>query len=106
VEWNDDVLEEYNVLISQRYSKSTDYASQNIEELSSTIEFVVFMDQGEEALVDGFTNHFSSWYEFGVQLMQNVLEVVSLYRLLRIEQFQKLLNELWSDIDFQRSNFN
>ena len=78
MEWNDDVLKEYNVLISQRYSKSTDYASQNIEKLSSTIEFVVLVDQGEEALVDGFTYHFSSWYEFGVQLMQNVLQVVSL----------------------------
>jgi len=106
VEWNDDVLEEDNVLISKRNSESTDNASQNVKELCCTIELVVLMDQREEALVDGFTNHFSSWNEFGVQLMQNVLEVVSLYRLLRIEQFQKLLNELWSDIDFQRSNFN
>ena len=34
------------------------------------------MDQSEEALVDGLSDHFSPWDKLGVQLVKNVLEVV------------------------------
>ena len=101
MEWNDDVLEEDNVLISKRNSESTDNASQDIKELCCTIELVVLMDQREEALVDGLTNHFTSWYKLGIQLMQNVLQVIPLNRLLGIKQFQELLHKLGSDVNLK-----
>ena len=76
MEWDDNVLEENNMLISEWDSKSTNDTGQDIEKLSSSIELVDFMDQSEEALVDGLSDHFSPWDKLGVQLVKNVLEVV------------------------------
>ena len=70
---NDDVLEEDHVLVSERNSESTDDTGQNIEELGSTIEFVILVDERKETFIDGLSNHFSSWNKFGIQFMQNVL---------------------------------
>ena len=106
MEWDDDVLEENDVLISKWNSKTTDDTGQDIEELSSTIELMVLVDKSEEALVDGLTNHLSSWHKFGIKLVENVLKVVSLNRFLRIKKFQELLNKLWSYIHLQRSYLN
>ena len=49
MEWDDNVLEENNMLISEWDSKSTNDTGQDIEKLSSSIELVDFMDQSEEA---------------------------------------------------------
>lgn len=35
------------------------------------------MDETVEAIVDGFSDHFSSGNQFGVEAMQNVLQVFS-----------------------------
>ena len=85
MEWDDNVLEEDDMLISERNSESTDDTRQNVQKLGRAVEFVILVDQRKEALVDGLTNHFSSWYELRVQLMENVFQVVSLYRLLGVE---------------------
>jgi len=66
VEWYDDILEENNMLIPEWDRKSTDDTSQNVEQLGSTVEFVVFVDESKEALIDGLSNHFPSWHELGV----------------------------------------
>lgn len=62
---------------------------------------MVFMDQGEETLVDSLSDHFSSWNEFGIQLVQNILKIVSLDRFLGVKKFQELLNELRSNVNFK-----
>lgn len=79
---NDNVLEEDDMLISQWNSESTDDTCQNVEKLGGTVEFVILVDKCKETLIDGLTDHFSSWNKLGVQLVKNVLEVVSLYRFL------------------------
>jgi len=51
VEWDDNILEEDYVFISEWDSESTDDTGENVQQLSGTIEFMVFMDKSEEALV-------------------------------------------------------
>lgn len=69
MEWDDDVLEENDVLISKWHSKATDDTCQYIEELSSTVELMVLVDKSEKALVDGLTNHLSSWHKLSIKLV-------------------------------------
>lgn len=103
---NDDVLEEDNVLVSQRNSESTNDTRQNVEKLGGTVELVVLVNKCKEALVDGLSNHFSSWNKLGVQLVKNVFEVVTFDRLLRVKQLEEFLNELRSNVDLERSYFD
>lgn len=60
VQGNDNVLEENDVLVTKRNRETGNYAGENIKELSSTIEFVGFVDQTEEAFVDCLSNHLST----------------------------------------------
>ena len=78
MKWDDDVLEENYVFVSQWDGKSTDDTGQNIEKLSGTIEFMVFMDESKETLVHCLSNHFSSGNKLGIQFMKNILEIISL----------------------------
>jgi len=48
---NNDVVKEDNMLISERYGESTDDTGKDIQQLSGTVELMVFMDKGEETLV-------------------------------------------------------
>ena len=82
MERDDNVLEEDDVLISKWDSESTNDTCQDVKKLSSTIEFMDLVYKSEELLVDGLSNHFPSWNKLGIQLMKNVLEVISLNRLL------------------------
>ena len=79
---NDDGLEENYVFISERDCKATDNTGENIQEFGSSIKFVGCVNKGEKALVNSFSNHFSSWDELGIQFVQNALKVVSFDRLL------------------------
>ena len=65
-----------------------------------------FVDQGVEALVHGFSDHLSARNQLGVELVQDILEVVTLYRLFRIEQVKELLHELRRDIDLERADLH
>ena len=78
MEWDDNVLEENNMLISEWDSKSTNDTGQDIEKLSSSIELVVLMDKCEETLVHGLSNHLSSRNKFRIKLVKDVLKVISL----------------------------
>ena len=106
MEGNINVLELENVLISQRNCETTDDGCVDIQKLGGTVEFVVLVDKSEEALVHCLSNHFSSWDKFGIQLVENVLQVVSLNRFLGVEQLQEFLHKLWGHIDFKSLNFN
>lgn len=98
---DDNVLEEDNVLIPQWHGETRDDGGQNIEEFGGTIEFMVFMDKSEEALIHGLPDHFAPWHKFSVELMEDVLQVVSLNGLLGVEELEELLNKLGSNIDLK-----
>ena len=48
---NNDVVEEDNMFISERYGESTDDTGKDIQQFGGSVELMVFMDKGEEALV-------------------------------------------------------
>lgn len=56
VERDNNVFEENNMFFTERNSETTDNSSKNIKKLSCTSEFVVFMNQGVERIVDSTTN--------------------------------------------------
>ena len=82
VKWDDHILEENNVFVSKGHGETGNDRGENVEQLGGTIELVVLMDQGVEALVHGLSNHFSSGHEFSVQLVEDILQVVTLNGLL------------------------
>lgn len=106
MQWDDDIGEEDYVLVSQGYGESTNNTRQNIKQFGGTIEFVVLVDQGKEALIHRLSNHFSSRYEFGVQLVENVLKIISLDGFFGVEELKELLDELRSYINLERSNLD
>ena len=99
MEGNDDGLEENNVFVSERDCKATDDTGENVQEFGSSIKFMGSVNQGEKALVDSFSNHFSSWDKFGIELVQNILKIVTLNRFFGIEELKELLDELRRHID-------
>ena len=101
VERDDNVLEENYMLISEGDSETTNDTGQDIKKLSGTIEFVVLVDKSEEALVHGLSNHLSSWNKLGIELVKNVLKIVSLDGLFGIEKLEELLNKLWGDVNLE-----
>lgn len=99
MEGNNDRLEENDVFVSERDCKATDNTGENVQEFGSSIKFMCSMNQGEKALVNSFSNHFSSWDKFGIELVQNILKIVTLNRFFGIEELKELLDELWRHID-------
>ena len=73
MKWNNDILEEDYMFISQWNCKSTDNTCKNIQEFRSTIELMIFMNKSKKGFVHRFSNHFSSWDKLSIKLMQNIL---------------------------------
>lgn len=57
---NDDVLEEGHMLVSERDSESRDDGGQDVQEFSSAIEFMRFVNERVEGLILGLSNHLAS----------------------------------------------
>ena len=106
VEWDDNVLEEDDVFVSKRNGESTDDAGKDIKKFSSTVEFVSLVNKSEEALIDCLSNHLSSWDKLCVQLVKDIFEIVSFDRFFRVKELKEFLDELWSDVNFERSDFD
>ena len=136
VERDDDVLKEEDVLVSERDGKSGNDACKDVKQLSGAIEFVIFVNQRVETLVHCFSDHFSPWHELkvkisieiivrlgrlstrqvhvteekltylGIELMEYVLQVVSLHGLLWVEEVEELLDELGSDVDLELTHLD
>lgn len=86
VEGNDDVFEEDDMLLPERNCKSTDDTGENIQKFRGAIELESFMDQWVKTVIDCLTDHFSSWDKFGIQSVQDVLEVLPFSGLLWVKQ--------------------
>ena len=69
---NDNVFEEGNVLISKRHGETTDNAGEDVKKLGSSVELVGLMNKREKTLIDGLSNHFSSWNQFSVKFVKNI----------------------------------
>jgi len=82
VKWDNYILEEDNVLVTERHGETRDDRGQDVEEFSSTVELMCLVNQAEKAFVNCLSDHFSPRYQLGVKLMKNVLEVVTLDGLL------------------------
>jgi len=80
MKWDDNVLEKDDVFISEWNCETTNDRGKDIQKFCCTIEFVSFMNQSKETLIDSLSNHFSSWDKFGIELMKNILQVVSFDR--------------------------
>lgn len=93
VEWDDDGLEEDDVLISEWDSKSGDDGGEDIEQLSSSIEFVVFVNKSVEAISDSFSDHFSSWDKLSIESVEYILKIFSFSGFLSIEKLKEFLDE-------------
>ena len=100
------IIEEEHVLVSQGHRKARDDARQDIQQLCCTVKLMRFVDEGVEALIHGLPDHLSARDQLGVELVQDILEVVTLDRLLRIEQVKELLHELRCDIHLERANLH
>jgi len=89
------------MLISKWHCKSTNDTCKNIEKLCCTIEFMIFMNKKEEALIHRLSDHLSSWHELRIEFMENVLQIISFNRFFRVKELEELLDELRCDIYFQ-----
>jgi len=77
VKGNDHGLEEDDMLFSEGDGKPTDDAGQDIEEFGCSVEFVCFVDQSVETIVDGLSDHLSPGNKLSIESMEDVLEVLS-----------------------------
>ena len=67
MEGDDNILEEDYMLVSERDCKAGNNARKDIEKLSSAVEFMCFVNQGVEALVDGLSNHFPAGHQLDIK---------------------------------------
>jgi len=70
VKWDDNILEENDMLVSERHCETRDDRGKNVKKLSGTVELVRLVDQGVEALVDGLSNHLSPWHQLYVTTLK------------------------------------
>jgi len=106
VQGDNHILEEDDVLVTKRHSEARNNGGQNIEQLCSTVEFVGLVNEGEEALIDRLTDHLASGHQLSVELVQNILEVITFDGLLRIKKLKEVLNELGSDVYLEGADFD
>lgn len=78
-------------------SVSGNNTSQNVKQLTSSIELVSLMDEDMEDVNDGFADHFSALDQLGIQTMQNVFEVLPFMRFFTVEKLKELLHEFVVD---------
>ena len=71
MKWDDNILEENDMLVSQRHCKTRDDRGKDIKKLSSTVELVRLVDQGVEALVDGLSDPLSPWHQLYVTTLKS-----------------------------------
>jgi len=77
VERNDDIFEENDVLFSERNSKTRNDAGQYIKKFRSSVELECFMDETIEAIVDSFSDHFSSRDQLSIESVENIFQILS-----------------------------
>ena len=65
-----------------------------------------FVYQRVKALVHRLSDHLSSGNQLCVELVQNVLEIITLHGFFGMQQVEELLDELGRDVDFQLPDLN
>jgi hypothetical protein len=59
------------------------------------------VDKRHEAVILRLTDHLPTWDQLRVEPVQNVLQIVTLLRLLTVKELQELLDKVRGDIDLQ-----
>ena len=72
VEGDNDSLEEVDVLLSEGDSKSGNNGSKNVKKFSSTIEFIVLMNEGIEGVGDSLSDELSSGNDLGIESVKDI----------------------------------
>jgi hypothetical protein len=54
------------MLLSEWYCKARNNARQDIQKLRSSIKLESLMNQAVEAVINGLSDHFSSWNQLGI----------------------------------------
>lgn len=98
---DDNILEEDDVLVPQRYGESRDDRGKDVKQLCSSIKLMSLVDQSVERLIDGLTDHLAARNQLRVEFVQDVLQVVPLDGLLRVKEFEELLHELRRHVDLK-----
>ena len=93
VKRNYHIFEEDDVLCSERNSKTGNNACQNVQKFRSSVKLESFVNEAVEAVIDRFSDHFSSWNQFSIKSMKNIFEIFSFSRLLGVKEFQKFLDK-------------
>ena len=98
---DDNILEEYNVLVAEWYSEATDDASEDVKQFSSTVKLVCLVNQGIEGFIDRLSDHLSTRNQLCVELVQDIFEIISFDRFLRIKKLEEFLHKLWCHVNFE-----
>lgn len=98
---DDNILEEYNMLIAERYSEATDDASEDVKQFSSTVKLMCLVNQGIEGFIDRLSDHLSTRNQLCVELVQDIFEIISFDRFLRIKKLEEFLHKLWCHVNFE-----
>lgn len=106
MQWYDDILEESDMLVSQGHGEAADDRSKDVKNLGCSIEFVEVVDQYSESLIHDPSDHFPSGDDPGVQLVKDILQVLSLGWDLAVEETKELLNEDGRDVWLQKHGIN
>lgn len=81
------------MLLLQRQSETVDNRAQNFQQLSNAVKPLRFVCELEEYVVDGATDERSQVQELAIDTVKRRLEEVSLARVLRVKELQKLQHE-------------
>ena len=65
-----------------------------------------FVYQRVKALVHRLPDHLSSGNQLCIELVQNILEIITFHRFFGMKQVEELLYKLGRDVDFQLSDLN
>ena len=86
------------MFLSQRNAEALNYRVQDIKKLRSSFERVLIMNEIQKTLTHVLLEHHATTDYLQIELVKDVLEVVSLDGVVRLEQEQKLLDELWCTV--------
>ena len=69
VKRNENTLQEKLMFLLERYGKTVDYRAENLEQLGNTIEFLYFVDEPQENIIDLLAYEGSQAEKFSIDAM-------------------------------------
>ena len=98
VERDERLDQERLVLLLQRQRKAVDDRAQDLEQLRDAVVVVALVDEAVEGVVDGAPDEGAVRHELAVHPVQDRLEVVTLARVLRVDEQDHLHDHVLVDV--------